>query len=114
MIDNERQPSETGLPAVRAGEWIDATEFRQSAIERLGGGASTQDPGGSTDITIDLSEVDYLDGAALQVLVAIQSEQKRRGRSLRLIHCSEQLQSWFAYAGAEDLLDAGSRPAAVS
>lgn len=69
-------------------------ELQKSALE------ASQHGG---DITLDLANVDHLDASALQILLALDAEQKQRGHRLRLIRLSAQLQTWFGHAGALDV-----------
>lgn len=54
------------------------------------------------DVTIDLHEVHHLDASALQVLLALDTEQKKQGRSLQLMDVSPQLRQWMEFAGVSD------------
>ncbi len=96
-------PGTTAAPARlrpgRSGEWMEAAEVRQWAMEQLARGAGEPAP----ELVIDLEGLDHLDASALQVLLAMGAEQHRRGGSLRLEHVSASLERWFGYAGAADL-----------
>lgn len=114
------------IQAAHGGDWIEAGALRQWAMEQLGlaSGVAAGAPEGNADadplpptprdLTVDLGGVDHLEGAALQILLAIRAEQNGRGRALRLTNASEQLRAWFEYAGAADLLDADHRPVAAA
>jgi anti-anti-sigma factor len=65
-------------------------ELRDAAMAAL-------DAGG--DIALNLDKIDHLDASALQVLLALDLEQKRRGQNLKLAHPSPELQKWFEFAG---------------
>jgi len=54
------------------------------------------------DVAVNLDRVDHLDASALQILLALDLEQKRRGQNLRLDHASPDLQKWFQFAGVAD------------
>ncbi|MFP5227346.1 MAG: STAS domain-containing protein [Acidobacteriota bacterium] len=97
-----RQPEETGaarLHASRAGEWMEASAIRAWALEQF------QSSGERTRaLVLDLEGIDHLDASALQVLLAIGVEQRRRGGHLHLEQVSAGLRSWFGFAGATELL----------
>ncbi len=98
-----RPPAETRAARLhpgRSGEWMEASALRLEAIELLAG-----NPGApASDLVLDLDGLDYLDASALQVLLAIGAEQRRRGGTLQLEHVSPRLQQWFDYAGAAEPL----------
>ena len=52
------------------------------------------------DLVLNLQNVDHLDASALQVLLAVDLEQKNRGRQLDLVNVSPNLRQWFEYSGA--------------
>jgi anti-anti-sigma regulatory factor len=47
---------------------------------------------------------EHLDTSALQILLALDREQRQRGGQLRLENPSASLRRWFDYAGAGALL----------
>jgi anti-anti-sigma factor len=91
----DREPERTLIAAERCEEWIPVEELKKEALRAAGKGR---------DVTVDLGRIDHLDASALQVLLALESEQKRQGRTLELSSTSPLLRRWFEYAGAEDLL----------
>jgi anti-anti-sigma factor len=94
--------SSTTLHAARSGQWMEAESMRRWAIEQL-----QQPPEATRELVIDLTGIGHLDASALQVLLAMGAEQRKREGVLRLAHASEGLRRWFGYAGAEGLLDQG-------
>ena len=74
-----------------SGDWMAVEELWQKAQ------AAVQ---AARDVTINLEKIDHLDASALQVLLAIQREQKRLGRGLEISNASPSLRQWFDYAGA--------------
>jgi anti-anti-sigma factor len=88
----------TGLPAVaetvvdvaRGGDWLPLEELRAVALS-----AAVAEGG----VTLNLVGVDHLDASALQILLALAGECKKRGRGLRLANVSQPLSRWFEYAG---------------
>lgn len=77
----------------RSGDWMPSEEFLAAARAAAAEGA---------DVTIDLHEVHHLDASALQVLLALDTEQKKQGRSLQLMDVSPQLRQWMEFAGVSD------------
>jgi len=77
----------------RSGTWMPADELRQAALVALANG---------NDIDLNLDKIEDLDASALQVLLSLDREQKRRGQRLRLINASARLLQWFEYAGVAD------------
>ena len=77
----------------RSGDWMPAEELRDAALAALEG---------HRDVTVNLGNVDHLDASALQILLALDTEQKRRGRQLELANASTHLRQWFEYAGAAE------------
>jgi anti-anti-sigma factor len=103
-------PAITAVPSVRlhpgrSGEWMEASAMRTWAMEQLE--LCQGKPVG--DLVLDLEGLEYLDASALQVLLAMDAEQNRRGGILRLEHISDGLQQWFDYAGAAGLPGLGER-----
>jgi ABC-type transporter Mla MlaB component len=75
----------------RSGEWLPGEELRAAALDA----AHT-----SSDVTLDLSDVDHLDGGTLQILLALDKDRREKGLSLHLVNASALLARWFEYAGA--------------
>jgi anti-anti-sigma factor len=61
-------------------------------------------PALETNLVLDLRDIDYLEASALQIVLAIAAEQRRRGRHLQLVNASAELGRWFELAGAAGLL----------
>lgn len=77
----------------RSGDWMPVEELRETALKALGEGK---------DMTLDLKNLDHLDASALQILLALEMEQKKQGRQLHLANVSAHLRQWFDYSGAVD------------
>jgi len=88
------QAESVSICVERSGDWMPVEELQKAALEALQQGG---------DITLDLTNVDHLDASALQILLALDAEQKQRGHRLQLIRLSAQLRIWFGYAGALDI-----------
>ncbi|MFT4114994.1 STAS domain-containing protein [Silvibacterium sp.] len=58
------------------------------------------DLAGSKDLEVDLSGLASLDASALQVLLALASEQTERGLGLQVRHVSPALGQWLESSGA--------------
>jgi len=56
------------------------------------------------DVTLNLDKIDHLDASALQILLALDEEQKKHGRHLQLANASSNLRYWFEYSGAAGYL----------
>ncbi|MGD0731331.1 MAG: STAS domain-containing protein [Terracidiphilus sp.] len=84
----------------RSGDWMPAEELRNAALGALEAGS---------DVTVNLAGVDHLDASALQILLVLDAEQKRWGRSFNLANSSPQLRYWFEYAGAADRFSMSER-----
>jgi len=52
------------------------------------------------DVTANLGNIDHLDASALQILLALDAEQKKQGWNLEIANASQHLWQWFEYAGA--------------
>jgi anti-anti-sigma factor len=76
-----------------SGDWMPAEQLRDTAMATLAE---------SREVIINLGKVDHLDASALQILLALDVEQKKQGRHLRLVNASAHLRQWFDYAGAAD------------
>ena len=79
------------VQAGRDGEWLSPDLLKSSIVELL---ERDSDP------VIDLSNLNHLDGASLQILFAAQTDVKARGKVLGLLNASESLLTWFTYSGA--------------
>lgn len=77
----------------RSGDWMPAEELRETALAALEA---------SHDMTLNLDRIDHLDASAMQILLALDVEQKSRGQQLRLVNASPQLQQWFELSGAAE------------
>jgi len=77
----------------RSGDWMPVEELREAALKVLGEGK---------DVTLNLKSLDHLDASALQILLALEIEQKKQGRQLHLTNVSAHLRQWFDYSGAVD------------
>lgn len=75
----------------RSGDWMPAEELQEAALKVLSEGK---------DVTLSLKNVDHLDASSLQILLALEMEQKKRGRQMDLINVSSHLRQWFDYSGA--------------
>jgi len=56
----------------------------------------------SGDVALNLQGIGHLDASALQILLALDIEQKKQGRQLHLTNVSAHLRQWFDYSGAID------------
>jgi ABC-type transporter Mla MlaB component len=95
--DTKPTVAETVINATRDGEWLPPEEFRAVAL------AAAQTDG---DLTVNLQGVDHLDASALQILLALAGERKKRGRGLCLANASTPLSHWFEYAGGRENISA--------
>ena len=77
----------------RSGDWMPVEEVREAALKVLDEGK---------DVTLNLKNIDHLDASALQILLTLGIEQKKRGRQLDLTHVSPPLRQWIEYSGAVD------------
>jgi anti-anti-sigma factor len=83
----------TAIEIERSGDWLPAEELRDKVLAALDEGA---------DAALDLGKVDHLDAQALQILLALDLEQKKQQQQLHLENISPELRQWFDYAGAAD------------
>ena len=81
------------MDAGRSGDWMSTDELRAAAL------AAVEAGGG---VTLRLDGIDHLDASALQILLALDAEQKKRGVQLEITGASPHLRQWFAYAGAAE------------
>jgi anti-anti-sigma factor len=77
----------------RSGDWMPAEELRKTALAASGE---------NKNVIVNLGKVDHLDASALQILLALDADQKRRGHSLQLANASTHLRQWFEYAGVAE------------
>jgi len=94
----------------RSGQWMDAAELREWAMEQ-GIARLTADSaaGPLPRLVLDVKGLDHLDARALQVVLAMRAAERSRGIEPELEHVSESLRQWLAYAGAEELAGGGAR-----
>jgi anti-anti-sigma regulatory factor len=92
MVNRTPSPTvtETVIHVTREGEWLPPEEFQAIALSAI-------DAEGN--LTVSLEGVEHLDASALQILLALAAERKKRGRALRLANASLALSRWFEYAG---------------
>jgi len=74
------------IEAERSGDWMPAEELRTAALGAVETG---------NEVTLNLGGIDYLDASALQILLALGAEQKKRGRRLEVAGASPHLRQWF-------------------
>jgi anti-anti-sigma regulatory factor len=79
------------IAACMDGEWLPAVEL----FERIKVAASMDGP-----LTVDLSGLEHLQAAPLQVLIATSLEWGCQGRHLTLLNVSDSLKRWFSLSGA--------------
>jgi anti-anti-sigma regulatory factor len=79
------------IDAGRSGDWMPAQELKVAVLAALESNCG---------VTINLDRIDHLDASAMQILLALDLEQKRRGKDLQLINASANLQRWFEYSGS--------------
>jgi len=93
QAEQDREPISIDIEC--SGDWIPAEQLRDAAMAALAE---------SREVIVNLGKVDHLDASALQILLALDAEQKRQGRHLQLANASSHLRQWFDYAGAADHL----------
>lgn len=86
----------------RSGDWMPAEELRETALAALAA---------SHDMTLNLDRIDHLDASAMQILLALDVEQKNRGQHLHLVNASPQLRQWFEFSGAAEHFHVNQRNA---
>lgn len=86
-------PEYISINIERSGDWMPAEDFRVAALGALEAGG---------DVAVNLDRVDHLDGSALQILLALETELKKRGQNLKLENTSPHLRQWFEFAGTAD------------
>jgi anti-anti-sigma factor len=77
-----------------------ARRLREEALAALAG---------SGPVTLDLARAEYLDGAALQVLLALDKELVTRGRSLRVVAMAPSVEDTLRVVGLRGAIGAGPR-----
>jgi anti-anti-sigma factor len=92
-LQAEQNPEPIYIEVERAGDWMPAEELRKTALAASGE---------NKDVTVNLGKVDHLDASALQILLALDAEQKRRGHNLQLANASPHLRQWLEYAGVAE------------
>lgn len=90
----EPDPSPAPIEVERSGGWMPPEDLRKAALAALAA---------SGDVALNLHGIDHLDASALQILIALDAEQKRRQRNLQLTNASPRLRLWFEFAGVADL-----------
>jgi len=90
-LDKER----VSIDIARSRDWMPAEELRETALTAIEA---------NQDITLNLEGLEYLDASSLQILLAFDKEQKKRGRHLNLANISPNLRQWFEYSGAAEFL----------
>lgn len=90
LLQEQNKPRKITIKAEDSGDWIPAEELRKKALAALPEGL---------DIALDLHAIDHLDASALQILLSLDGELQKNGRSLELVNASPELRQWFEYAG---------------
>lgn len=62
---------------------------------------------GSGPVTLDLARAEYLDGAAMQVLLALQAGLAAKGREFHVVAMAPSIEDTLRLAGLAGLLDGG-------
>jgi ABC-type transporter Mla MlaB component len=83
------------IEVFRSGEWLPADEMLGNILVALEH---------SSDLSIDLEGVAYIDASSLQILLGLAAEQQRAGSALQLMHASASLLEWLDCAGATPYL----------
>ncbi len=68
---------------------------------------------GTGTVTLDLARAEYLDGAALQVLLALGAELAARGRSLKVVAMAPSVEDTLRVVGLAGVIG-GERPAVAA
>ena len=93
MPQEKRDQQHAVIELERSGDWMPAEELRETALAALEA---------SHDMTLNLDRIDHLDASAMQILLALDVEQKNRGQHLHLVNASPQLRQWFEFSGAAE------------
>ena len=92
-LEPQPNPEPACIEVDRSGEWMPAEELVEAAQAALAAG---------NGVRVHLGALDHLDASALQILLALGAEQKRRGKPLQLANASGSLRRWFELAGAAE------------
>ncbi|MGA8938635.1 MAG: STAS domain-containing protein [Acidobacteriaceae bacterium] len=87
----KKTPSHATIEVQESGEWIAAADLKETSLGALKEGK---------ELIFNLSNVSHLDASALQILLAVDIEQKKQGRHLHLANVSTDLSPWFQHAGS--------------
>ena len=90
---SESVRSPTPIEVRSSGGWLPPEDLREAALAAVSAGG---------DVALNLQGIEHLDASALQVLLALETEQKKEGRRLSLLNVSSHLRQWFDYSGAVD------------
>jgi anti-anti-sigma regulatory factor len=91
--DPSRSVTDTVIHVTRDGDWLPPHPFHALALS-----AAATDG----NLTVSLQGVDHLDASALQILLALAAERKKRGKGFHLADISVTLSRWFEYAGGRE------------
>ena len=94
-LQAKQAPAQVVIEVQESGEWIAAAELKERSLGALEKGS---------DLIFNLGNVSHLDASALQILLAVDIEQKKRGGHLELANVSTDLQQWFQHAGSMERL----------
>jgi anti-anti-sigma regulatory factor len=86
--------STAAIDVERSGGWMAPEDLREAALAVSAHGG---------DVVLNLHGIDHLDATALQILLALDADQKVRKQHLQLTSASPRLRQWFEFAGAVDL-----------
>jgi anti-anti-sigma factor len=81
----------TSINAEHSGDWMPAEELWEAAQAAVSQGK---------EVALNLDKIEHLDASALQILLALDVEQKKYGRHLQLVNASSNLRRWFEYSGS--------------
>lgn len=81
-------------------DWLPPEELKEVALKNIEAGKN---------LVLNLNSVDHLDASALQILLALEAEQKAHGSDLRFAHVSPELRQWIDHAGAAAQLSMDER-----
>ena len=70
-----------------------AEDLRQAALAALVAGG---------DVALNLDGIDRVDASALQILLALDAQQRKREQIIQLTNTSPHLRQWFELAGVVD------------
>ena len=86
----EQERERTVIEVERSGDWMPVEDLRNAGLKALEAG---------NDVTFNLDKVEHLDASALQILLALDAEQTKRGKHLELANVSPHMRLWFGYSG---------------